>query len=265
MVVTMKRTLKFLLALWQANLISAMEYRTSFIIQVVGMMLNNAFYFIFWVIFFDRFEEVGGWGLPDMFLIFGLVACSYGVAMVFFGNAVQLSDVIANGQLDYYLSLPRPVLIHVLASHSRFSGLGDMLYGILSFFFAGQITLAAFTRFGLGVSFSAVIFLSFLVITQSLAFWLGNAQVVGTQAINAITTFSIYPTSLFDQTARFLLFTLVPAMLVGAIPAEFVRAFSWERLLIMGLGAGIFLGLAIYTFRRGLRRYESGSAIQIQI
>jgi ABC-2 type transport system permease protein len=261
----MKRTLKFLAALWQANLISAMEYRTSFILQVVGMILNNGFYFIFWVIFFDRFKEVGGWGLPDMFLIFGLVACSYGVAMVFFGNAVQLSDVIANGQLDYYLSLPRPVLLHALASHSRFSGMGDMLYGILSFFFAGQITLAAFARFGLGVIFSAAVFTAFLVISQSLAFWMGNAQVIGAQAINAITTFSIYPTRLFDQTARFLLFTLVPAMLVGAVPAEFVRVFSWERLLLLGLGSAIFLGLAIFIFHRGLRRYESGSAIQIQL
>jgi ABC-2 type transport system permease protein len=260
----MYRTLKFLLALWQANLISAMEYRASFILQVVGMMLNNGVYFIFWVIFFDRFNEIGGWGLPDMFLIFGLVACSYGLAMVLFGNAIQLGDVIANGQLDYYLSLPRPVLLHALASHSRFSGLGDMTYGILSFFFAGQVTLAAFARFGLGVVFSALIFLAFLVITQSLAFWLGNAQLIGTQAINAIVTFSIYPTSLFDQTARFLLFTIVPAMLVGAVPAEFVRVFSWERLLLLGAAAAIFLGLAIFIFHRGLKRYESGSAIQIQ-
>jgi ABC-2 type transport system permease protein len=261
----MLRELKFLLALWQANLISAMEYRTSFILQVVGMMLNDGVYFIFWVIFFDRFKQIGGWGLPDMFLIYGLVACSYGLAVVLFGNAMLLSDVIANGQLDYYLSLPRPVLLHALASHSRFSGLGDMLYGFVSFFFAGQITLAAFTRFGLGVVFSTIIFLSFLVLTQSLAFWMGNAQLIGTQAINAIVTFSIYPTRLFDQTARFLLFTIVPAMLVGAVPAEFVRVFSWERLLLMGVASAIFLGLASFTFYRGLRRYESGSAIQVQM
>lgn len=261
----MFRELKFLLALWQANLLAAMEYRTSFVLQVAGMILNNGVYFLFWVIFFDRFKDIGGWGLPDMFLIFGLVACSYGLVVTLFGNVMQLSDAIANGQLDYYLSLPRPVLLHALASHSRFSGLGDMLYGVTSFFFAGQLTVAAFARFGLGVVFSAIIFLSFLVITQSLAFWMGNAQIFGAQAINAITTFSIYPTRLFDQTARFLLFTIVPAMLVGAIPTEFVRTFSWERLLLLGFGAAVFLGLAIFVFRRGLQRYESGSAIQVQL
>jgi len=261
----MRSELKFLLALWQANFLAAMEYRASFITQVVGMMLNNGVYFIFWVIFFDRFKEVGGWALPDMFLIFGLVAFAYGLGMLLFGNALLLSDVIARGQLDYYLSLPRPVLLHVLASRSRISSLGDMLYGLGSFLFAGQLTLAAFLRFGLGGIFSAIIFVSFFVIVHCLAFWMGNAQILSNQAMMALITFAIYPSTLFDQTVRFLLFTLVPALLVGAVPAEMVRVFTLERLGLLMLSSLFFLGLAIFLFYRGLRRYESGSAIQIQL
>ena len=56
----MRRELIFLMALWKANLLAAMEYRVAFISQVVGMMLNNAIYFIFWIIFFDRFQEIQG-------------------------------------------------------------------------------------------------------------------------------------------------------------------------------------------------------------
>jgi ABC-type uncharacterized transport system permease subunit len=36
--------LKFLLAVWKANLLSAMEYRVSFLSQMFGMMLNNGIY-----------------------------------------------------------------------------------------------------------------------------------------------------------------------------------------------------------------------------
>lgn len=54
--------LKFLFAVWKANLQSAMEYRASFLSQMIGMMVNNAIYFLIWVIFFDRFKEVRGWG-----------------------------------------------------------------------------------------------------------------------------------------------------------------------------------------------------------
>lgn len=50
-----------------ANLLVTMEYLAAFITQVVSMMLNNAVYFLFWVIFFTRFKEVRGWGLEKMF------------------------------------------------------------------------------------------------------------------------------------------------------------------------------------------------------
>ncbi len=36
----------FLIELWKTNLSSAMEYRASFISQVVGMILNDAIYFV---------------------------------------------------------------------------------------------------------------------------------------------------------------------------------------------------------------------------
>jgi len=142
--------------------------------------------------------------------------------------------------------------------------LGDVFFGLLTFFFAGQVTLDAFARYLLAILGSTVIFISFLVIVQSLAFWLGSVQTLGTFATNAIITFSIYPSRLFDASARLLLFTLVPAMLVGAVPAELVRGFTWERAGLLALGAVAFFLLAGFVFYRGLRRYESGSAIQIQ-
>jgi hypothetical protein len=52
---------------------------------------------------------------------------------------------------------------------------------------------------------------------------------------------------------------------MGALPGEFVRAFTWQTLAQLLLGAMIFLGLAITVFRLGLKRYESGSAIQIEV
>jgi len=41
-----KSELLFLLELWKTNLSSAMEYRASFISQVVGMIINDAIYFV---------------------------------------------------------------------------------------------------------------------------------------------------------------------------------------------------------------------------
>jgi ABC-2 type transport system permease protein len=258
------RELRFLTALWKANLLSAMEFRATFITQTVGMFLNDAVYFIFWMIFFGRFESVGGWGLQDVLLVYGLVAVSFGLTMYLFGNAQFVGDVISKGQLDYYLSLPRPVLLHLLASRSSMSGMGDVLFGLVTFFFAGQVTLDAFLRYLLGAFCSGVIFVAFLVLVQSLAFWLGDVPALNIAATNAIITFAIYPARLFEGGTRMLLFTLVPALLVGGVPAELVRGFTWERAILLALGTLVFFLLAGLVFYRGLRRYESGSAIQTQ-
>lgn len=261
----MRRELTFLIALWKANLLAAMEYRVTFLTQVIGMMLNNAVYFVFWVIFFDRFKEVRGWGLGDMFFLFGVVAASFGLSMFLFGNISDLANVIANGRLDYYLSLPRPVLLHVLASKSVSSGLGDFSYGVLSFIIARQFAPDTILRFIVALVLASLIFMSFLVIVQSLAFWIGNAALLSQQALNAMVTFSIYPLTLFEGSTRLILFTIIPAAFIGAVPAEFIRSFSWLTLGELVAAAVILLVLALALFHRGLRRYESGSAIQVQV
>jgi ABC-2 type transport system permease protein len=257
--------LAFLFALWKSSLLSAIEYRVAFLTQVLGMMLNNAMYFLFWMIFFDRFKEVGGWGLRDMLLLFGVVAVSFGLGVYLFGNAVQLSAVIVQGRLDYYLALPKPVLLHALASRSTTSGLGDFTYGLISFAIAGQFSLDTILRFMVAVILATTIFISFMVLINSLAFWIGNASNMISQIFNAIITFSLYPITLFDGTAKLLLFTVIPAALIGALPAEFVRTFSWGGLIQLLVGAVAFFTLSIAIFYRGLRRYESGSAILTQI
>src|SRR5690606_29041938 len=127
------RHIKLLLALWQANIQAAMEFRAAFFTQVIFMMINNGVYFIFWVLYFDKFNEVRGWDIHSMMLLFGVTATAWGIGAFFFGNFITLAEVIVQGRLDYYLSLPRPVLLHALASKSIGSGMGDILYGIGSF------------------------------------------------------------------------------------------------------------------------------------
>ena len=265
----MSRHFTFVLALWKTNLLSAMEYRVSFLTQVVGMMLNNAIYFVFWIIFFARFEEINGWDLVDMLFLFGVVATGFGAGTYLFGNAIRLSSLIASGQMDYYLSLPRPVLLHALASRSNASSAGDFTYGLFSFgaaiIFSGSFDGLMILRFTLGCLAAIAVLISFLVLVQSLTFWIGNTSLLTANAFNAIVTFSLYPITLFDGTAKLLLFTLIPAAFIGALPAEFVRRFDLLQLVQICVGGGVFLSLAVFVFYRGLRRYESGSAIQVRM
>ncbi|MRR31146.1 hypothetical protein EG834_12675, partial [bacterium] len=190
---------------------------------------------------------------------------AFGLAGILFGNAFNLSDIIVNGRLDYYLSLPRPTLLHILASRSVPSGMGDFLYGFISYAASGQFTMDGLGRFILAIIMATAIFIAFLVSVQSLSFWTGTGGTFTILATNAIVTFALYPITLFNQGAKLILFLIVPAAFMGAVPAGFVRAFNWPTLGLMTLASVGFLGFAILLFTFGLRRYESGSAIQVEV
>lgn len=259
------KTLQFLFAIWKANLQSVMEYRVSFLSQMIGMMVNNFIYFAIWIIFFDRFKDVRGWGVSDMYVTFGILASAFGVVSVLFGNAFMLSDIIVKGRLDYYLSMPKPVLLHAVSSRMIASGMGDFFYGFLSYALSGYFSWDGLLRYVLAMLLAATVFAAFLILTQSLSFWFGMMSNFSNLVLNAMLTFGIYPITLFDNYAKIILFTIIPAALMGAIPAEFIRAFTWQSLSQLLIGAAGFLGLAIFVFRWGLRRYESGSAIQVEV
>lgn len=259
------KELKFLLAVWQANLQSLMEYRVSFLTQMIGMMLNDFMYFTIWIIFFQRFKDVNGWGVGDMYITYGILASAFGLVALLFGNAFTLSEIINNGRLDYYLSLPRPVLLHTISSRAIASGMGDFTYGFLSYALSGQFSWDGLLRFVLAMLLAATVFVSFLILVQSLAFWMGVISNLSNLFVNAMITFGIYPITMFDSYAKLILFTLIPAAFMGAVPAAFIRSFTWQTLAELLAGAVVFLFLAVTIFRLGLRRYESGSGIQVEV
>jgi ABC-2 type transport system permease protein len=143
--------------------------------------------------------------------------------------------------------------------------MGDFTYGFVSYMLSGYFSWDGLLRFLLATLLAATVFAAFLILIQSLTFWLGIMSNLSALALNAVLTFGIYPITLFDNYARLILFTLIPAALMGALPAEFVRTFTWQTLAEMLAGAIAFLLIAVAVFRLGLKRYESGSAIQVEV
>jgi len=261
-----KSELVFVWALVGINLASAMEYRAAFITQIVGMIVNNSIYFVFWLLFFDRFGAVRGYEMRDILLLFAIVTTAYGIAFSFAGNiAHHLAGLIAQGRLDYYLVLPRPLLTHLIFSRMVVSALGDLSFGLIAFLFAGRLAPLDIVLFVLTVCCAAVIFVGFAVTIGSLAFFMGNAQFTSQQMFMAVISFATYPNSLFSGGIRVLLFTLVPAGFVGAVPVMIVQQRNGLLLLALAGAAGLFALLAALVFYTGLRRYESGSAINVNV
>lgn len=261
-----KAELSFLRTLAAVNLSSAMEYRASFFTQIFGMLLNNGIYFIFWLIFFRQFGAVRGYVIDDIYLLFAIVTLGFGLAHMFAGNTgANLAYLIAQGRLDYYLVLPRNLLLHVIFSRMIVSTIGDVTFGVLAYLFTGRFHPVEIALFVLASVCAGLIFVGFSTIAGSLAFFMGNAQYASQQLSNAVLTFALYPNALFGGFARFLLYTLLPAAFIGAVPVAIVK--GRDGLLLLGLiGVALLIwALATAVFYLGLRRYESGSALNVNV
>lgn len=246
------------------NLAAAMEYRVAFLSQCLGMALNNALIFFFWWLYFARFPVIGGWGLREVLLLWAVVATAFGLGVTIFGNATRLATLIAQGHLDYYLTLPANVLLHTLVSRMGLASWGDVGFGLVAFALVGLVSPGALGLFVLLVVLSAAICVAFLVLIGSLAFYIGSAEAAAAQAQNAIITFSLYPGPMYRGWVRLLIFTLVPAAFVGHVPVELLRRFEplWLAALI-GFTVALWAA-ALLVFRLGLRRYESGNLIVLR-
>jgi ABC-2 type transport system permease protein len=262
----LKSELLFLKALTGVNLASAMEYRASFISQIVGMLINNGIYFVFWVIFFEQFGTVRGYNTDEIFLLFAIVTLGYGLAFMFAGNtAHRMAYLIAQGRLDYYLVFPRNLLLHVIFSRMIVSTIGDVTFSFIAYLFTGRFHPLEIVLFLVSSLLVAFIFIAYAIITGSLAFYMGNAQYTSQQINNAMLTFSLYPNTLFSGLSRFMLYTLIPAAFVGAVPVEIIKGHDGLLLLALLGVAVVMWAIATAVFYVGLRRYESGSAINVNV
>ncbi|HZG55731.1 ABC transporter permease [Paenibacillus sp.] len=261
----LRGTLAFLLTCWKLNLAGAMEFRMSFLLMAGMMVVNNSVWIFFWSLFFQRFEVVNGWSLPDVMMLWAISAGGFGIAATLFGNMNRIAWLTANGQLDVYLVQPKPVLLNVLASRMSVTAIGDAAFSVILYVLFGDGSWLGFAKYALAHVVAAVIFLFFMVIVGSLAFWIGNAEGLTGQMFNAVVSFSTYPTDIFKGWGRVVIFTVVPAGFISYMPIGLLRdAVQWDFLLgALGMSAGI-AAFGTWFFYAGLRRYSSGNAIAMR-
>jgi len=258
------RQAAFTAAYLKANLATALEYRVSLITQVLGMLLNNGLWVFFWALCFARFPVLRGWTLDDVMVLWAVVTTAYGLAVGLMGNVLRLPQLIVQGQLDYFLALPKNVLLHVLVSQMRPVHFGDLLFGPVLLLAVVRPARAQVGVYAVVTMLAALVLLGFLILVGSAAFFAGNADALLAQVVNALVHFSTYPARIFDGGVRVMLYTILPAGFVSTVPVELVREFDWLRLLWLAGAAAAFMGLGIWTFHRGLRRYESGNLMMLR-
>jgi ABC-2 type transport system permease protein len=253
------KLLRLMGAYLKTNFSSFLEYRLSAASQLIGMFINDGMWVVFWVLYFTRFPVLRGWTVDDVLVLWASLTVSFGLVTGLLANCARIPAMVVQGQLDYYLALPKDPLLHLLISRVQPISLGDALFGPLLLIFLVKLTWMKALVFIAVALLSAVIWLGLYILTGSLTFFLGSSETLSGQIMGTILHFASYPTPIFDNIVKVILFTVLPAGFVSTLPVELVREFRWPDFALLAGAAALLLTAAVIVFRRGLRRYESGN------
>lgn len=253
-----KQHLAFLKKFFSLELAAAMEYRFNFIAQTLGMFFNDAIWLFFWFILFQKFEHMNAWGFTEMALLYALVTISWGIVGTIFGNFRRLAPLIENGALDYYLTMPKNVLMHTLAK-LKYSALGDLLFGIvIAFYILEWNDIPLFLFF---IITGSLLFLSWSIMIGSITFFVGRFEHGARAANDSMILLSTYPFSVFSGVSKFILLFVVPAGFVAGVPIELLTSFDIRWFGILTVFTFSLTAFSIWLFYKGLHRYESGNVM----
>lgn len=253
-----KNQIKVTLKTIKYGLMREMVNKTSFIMNIIFMILNNSCFIIQWLVLYSLKEDVGGYTFKQVLLLWGIAASTYGISHFAFKKAYSLSDTINNGKLDSFLVQPKNVLISSITTDVEVSALGDILYGFIVFIISG-ITIKKFLLFTLFSITGGIIITDVIVILGSLSFWIGNSDMIADAGNSIMTNFSTYPDGVFKGLSRIIILTILPIGVVSYFPVWIITDFNLKLTLII---LGITIVLTVITFiifYRGLRRYSSSN------
>lgn len=259
----MGTTLAYLCALTGTSLKASLALRGAFWLQVVLMALNDLIFFCVWWIFFGKFPSVRGWTIHEMYAAYGFVAFAFGLWAVLAGGTKDVAPRVLQGELDALLPQPRAIVPRLALSRSNASGWGDVAFGLVLLGLAAQLHLDRLPALLLLAVCSALVLAFSTLLFNSLVFWAQDTDGLPRQLFEFTIIFSTYPTTLFTGGLRVMLFTLIPAGLVGYLPSEYLLAPALSTLLLCVGGTTAYGAVVLWIFHRGLKRYESGSRISL--
>lgn len=257
------------LTLIAAKIRSQMQYRVSFLLDLVGFMAATSLEFAVIAILLARFKSVGGWSAPEVALLYGMTSMAFGLAeMVGRGFDSPFERMMVQGSFDRVLTRPLGSFFQIFASEFQLRRLGRVAQGALVLAYAvGSVgvawTPAKALAVVLAVLSGAVIYTGLIVIGATICFW----TIKTPEVINAFTfggqTMISYPLSIYNGFVRAVFLSVVPVAFANYPAALLVlgRSDPWglpgDLAWAAPLVAALFFALAHRFWSYGVTKYQS--------
>lgn len=250
-----------------AQLRGQMQYRASFVLQVVGQFAATFTDFVAVLLFFHQFRTLAGWSLGEVAFLYGIAGMAFGTCDLIVGGFDRLSLSIQTGTFDRVLLRPLGAFGQMLAADVQMRRLGRIGQGATAFAFSLTLTEIEWTPLKLLVLAGAllsgvVIFVSVFVIGAAITFWTVQTSEVTNVFTYGGSELTSWPLSIYAGWLRRFFTFAVPLAFISYLPALYIlgrpdplglpRPLQFCSLL----AAALFFLLARGAWSVGVRHYQ---------
>jgi ABC-2 type transport system permease protein len=260
--------LKLTIRYQRASVRGQMQYRASFAMSSLAILLSSGIEFLgIWALF-DRFGNLRGWTLPEVALFYGLVSTAWFIAEGYARGFDTFSGAVRSGEFDRVLLRPRATALQVAGREVQLVRVGGFAQGLLALVWAGMSLRVAWTLPRLALTIATVIggaclFTGLIVLQATLCFWtVDTLEIVNTVTHGGRET-GQYPLTIYRDWFRRFFTYAVPLACVTYFPALTILGrtdpLGTSRLFQASapLGGVAFLFVALQVWKIGVRHYRS--------
>ena len=248
------------------NVRSAMQYKASLLLMMVGQLLVSFSTFLGIHFMFMRFQHVKGYTYPEVLVCFAIVLMQFSLAEMFARGFDLFAGIVRRGEFDRVLVRPRSTILQVLGAKFELSRMGRMLQAVLIFGYAmvnGPVVWTLGRVFALVMMLlgGMALFSALFLLYAALCFF----TLEGLEFMNVFTDggreYGKYPVDVYGK--RLLQFStvIVPYALVQVYPLQYLLGRNDNMLYALcPLGALVFLLVCYGAWRVGVSRYTSSGS-----
>jgi ABC-2 type transport system permease protein len=258
----MKNELKFALYSIKKNLQNNAELRTSFLMNIIGMTINNMAFVFLWIYFVKSVGIIGGWTTYDIIALNGFVAIAFGVIISIFSGIKKLPEYVSSGAFDRFMLSPKNLIMRISTSAFSPSAIGDIIFGMacLSIYgFLIHISILQIIFIIVLIFFTAIIFFAISIIISALSFYIIDAATITDGVFQLFLTPALFHGGSFHGIIRFIFTFIFPSLLIAVVPTETVKNLSLANLLLIGFASFAWLFIAVKIFNHSVKKYASSN------
>lgn len=251
----------------KVSLMMAMEYRSSFFVELAVELGYTAWFVFFYLVLFDNISAIGGWTKYEVLFLAGLslVIMELLVGFVFVWGTRILPEKIKDGDIDYVLLKPIHPLFSLTMGRPYLSALITTIPGFVMMYIAWrELQLLVSVQQIMGSIFLSICGLiigyCLLAIPALLTFVFENAQLLPRVGFS-IVDYATRPHTIFAGVWKFVVMTFVPIAFIASVPSEILLKGMSIHMLIQGsVICCLFVYLTVWLWNTMARRYSSAGS-----